>query len=199
MTLCERPREMQYRGPRAVHFAWNTTSEGEFSLLTQRGIHRVKMHRHTNTSQPKCIVKRVLLVKSPRCVYAFGKLLTHAKGKKRCLLEGFQKDCSKTLRTFLLPWPSICSSSVNSLVPSRAGKRATALSAPIDQTDPESSRAQETGSAWLFRTARHVQITEGFHSLITSHLLNGWSFPIRNGCSHFGQLKQSIHSLFCST
>lgn len=154
-------------------------------------------HQHHSSQTPKYTVKRVLLVRSPRCVYAFGKLLAHAEGKKRCLLEGFQKDCSKTLSTFLLPWPSIGSSSGNSFVMSRAGKTAPAPSAPIKQTAPESSCAQETESAQLFRTAREVQITEGFCSLITSHLPNGWSSPIRNDYSHFWAIK-ATHSLFCS-
>lgn len=154
-------------------------------------------HQHRSSQTPSDIVKRVLLVRSPRCIYAFGKLLAHAEGKTKCLMEGSQKDGSKTLGTFLLAWPSRGSSWGNCFVLSRAGKAATALSAPTDQTAPESHSAQDFESAQLFRTAREVQITVGFHSLITSHLPKGWSSPIRNYYSCFWAIK-AIHSLFCS-
>lgn len=108
------------------------------------------------------------------------KMLAHAEGKKTCPAERSPKDCFKTLNTFLLPWPSIGNSSENSSVLSGAGKTDTAMK-----------------SAQLPKTATAVQIT-GFHSLITSHLPNGWSSPIRNGCSHFWAIK-TTHSLFCST
>lgn len=108
------------------------------------------------------------------------KMLAHAEGKKTCPAERSPKDCFKTLNTFLLPWPSIGNSSENSSVLSGAGKTDTAMK-----------------SAQLPKTATAVQIT-GFHSLITSHLPNGWRSPIRNGCSHFWAIK-TTHSLFCST
>lgn len=131
--------ERYNRGPRAVHLAWNTTSGDKFSLLAQRGIYWVKTHKHTNIIQMRqsILLRGYFWWEVPGVFMPLENcLLTLRERKGAC----FQRDCSKPLSTFLLPWPSIGGSSGNSFVLSRAGKTATA---PIDQTAPESSCAQD--------------------------------------------------------
>lgn len=105
-TLCERPRDI-----------WSRT-QGCSSCLKHhfrraRGYQQSKnarAHQHHSSRTPKHIVERVLLVRSPRCVYAF-KNARSCWGKETVPAGRSPKDCSKTLNTFLLPWPSIGNSS----------------------------------------------------------------------------------------
>ena len=75
-----------------VHLAWNTTSEDQFSLLTQRGIYGVKMHKHTNIIQVRHqspLLKGYFWWGVPGAFMPLENCLLMLR-EKRCLLEGLQ-------------------------------------------------------------------------------------------------------------
>ena len=136
------------------------------------------MHKHTNIFQVRHqsnTVKRVLLVRSPRCAYAFGKVLAHAEGKKRCLLEGFQKTAPKpSTPSFCPDLPQVAPYGIP-LCRAELGRQPQPRQPPSTK-QPQKAVVHKTQNLPSYSgQQQRSQITDGFHSLITSHVPNGQS------------------------